>query len=58
MGNVLLKKASVNMIQRQVEKMQSETERAQKKVQSAIRGLDFEVASKRSIKSSLNKIRI
>lgn len=56
MGNIMLEKGSVNSINNRIKKMQSETESAQKKVESAISGLDLEVASKHNIKSLMNKL--
>lgn len=56
MATILLTKSSLTNISSQLKRMQSETEEAQKKVNSAIKGLDFEVASKRSIKTKMNKL--
>jgi len=54
--SILLTKSSLTDINSQLKRMQSETEEARKKVNSAIRGLDFEVASKQNIKTKMNKL--
>lgn len=56
MATILLSKSSLNNISSQLKKMQSETEAARTKVNSAIKGLDFEVASKQNIKSLMSKL--
>lgn len=56
MANIMLQKSSVSAIRRQLEKMQSETENAEKKIRSALNGLDFEVASKQNITNSLGRM--
>ena len=56
MANVFLKKIALGQIKSQLKKMQSETESAQKRLDSVISGLDFEVASKENIKSTLSKL--
>ena len=56
MPNIMLKKSSISAISRQIERMQSETEDAEKKIRSALNGLDFEVASKQNIRNCLNNL--
>ena len=56
MPNIMLKKSSISAISRQIERMQSETEDAEKKIRSALNGLDFEVASKQNIRNCLNSL--
>lgn len=56
MANIFLKKIALGQIKSQLKKMQSETESAQKRLDSVINGLDFEVASKENIKGTLNKL--
>lgn len=51
-----MQKASISSIRRQIEKMQSESESAEKKIRSALNGLDFEVASKQNIRNCLNSL--
>ena len=51
-----MQKASISSIRRQIEKMQSESESAEKKIRSALNGLDFEVASKQNIRNCLNTL--
>lgn len=55
-ATILLTKSSLTDISSQLKRMQSETEEARKKVNSAIIGLDFEVASKQNIKTKMNKL--
>lgn len=55
-ATILLKKSSLTDISNQLKRMQSETEDAGKKVDSAIRGLNFEVASKQNIKTKMSKL--
>lgn len=56
MPNIMLKKSSISAISRQIERMQTETEDAEKKIRSALNGLDFEVASKQNIRNCLNNL--
>ena len=56
MPNIMLKKSSISAISRQIEKMQTESEDAEKKIRSALNGLDFEVASKQNIRNCLNNL--
>ena len=56
MAVIGLQKASISSIRRQIEKMRSETESAEKKIRSALNGLDFEVASKQNIRNCLNNL--
>ena len=56
MPNIMLKKSSISTILRQIERMQNETEDAEKKMRSALNGLDFEVASKQNIRNCLNNL--
>jgi len=56
MFNVMLKKGSLNSINSKLKKMQSESESARNKVDSAIRGLDIEVASKHNLKKLMNNL--
>ncbi len=56
MANIFLKKIALGQIKNQLKKMQSETESAQKRLDSVISGLDFEVASKENIKGTLSKL--
>ena len=51
-----MQKASISSIRRQIEKMQAESENAEKKIRSALNGLDFEVASKQNIRNCLNTL--
>ena len=51
-----MQKASISSIRRQIEKMQAESENAEKKIRSALNGLDFEVASKQNIRNCLNNL--
>lgn len=56
MANIMLNKRATGQAENQLRRMRLETEAAQKKVMSAISGLDFEVASKQNIHNRLSKI--
>ena len=51
-----MQKASISSVRWQIEKMQAESENAEKKIRSALNGLDFEVASKQNIRNCLNTL--
>lgn len=56
MAVVGLEKASISSIRRQIERMQTENDNAEKKIRSALNGLDFEVASKQNIRNCLSNL--
>ena len=57
MANIFLKKIALGQIKNQLKKMQSETESAQKRLDSVISGLDFEVAARENIRARLYSIK-
>lgn len=52
-----MQKASISSVRWQIEKMQAESENAEKKIRSALNGLDFEVASKKNLQSRLKGLK-
>ena len=50
MAEILLVKSATDDVRRELKKMSTESEQAAKKICSAIKGLDFEVASKENIR--------
>ncbi len=57
MAVIGLQKASISSVRWQIEKMQAESENAEKKIRSALNGLDFEVASKKNLQSRLKGLK-